>query len=221
MSGRIKREVVASPLPPILGKLKVGKKSEKGYPMSVDYFVATGKYAPLFYQRFGEKPNTLLVYFPSNDPELVCKEEYVYRNNAGKKCASGDGETFKVWSNKINKFVRVTTDEYPNIMEIVSKKFPSQKGWEVVLTLNVVLPELNKIFGVWTLQTKGSASSIPHIRDTFDSLLEKNGSVENVLFDLHVEFAKSDSPMGTRFPVISIVPNETQMNINRIKMLQQ
>ena len=189
--------------------------------MSVDHFVATGKYAPLFEEAFGDRPDTLMIYFPSNDPELVCKESYVYRDNAGKKVAEGDGETFKVWSNKFRKFVKVTTDDYPNVMQMVEKQYPSQKGWEVVLRLRFVLPELNKIYGVWELNTKGSASSIPHIRDTFDSLLERNGKVENVLFDLHVEFAKSDSPMGTRFPVISIVPNESQENICRIKMLEQ
>ena len=48
MKGRIRREVAVSPLPPRLGKIKCGKRSEKGFPQSVDYFIATGKYAPLF-----------------------------------------------------------------------------------------------------------------------------------------------------------------------------
>ena len=221
MNGRIHRDFVASPLPPSLGKIKCGMKSEGGYPMSLDYFVASGKYAPLFHEAYGEKPSTLLVYFPSNDPELVCKEEYVYRDKAGKKIATGDGETFDVWSERENMRIRLTTDKHPDLMEQIEKRYPSPTGWQVTLTLKFVCPLVNRIYGVWTFETKGKMSSIPQIRDTFDAMLEKNGKIEGVLCDLNVQYARSDSPKANRFPVVSLIPNESAENVNRIKALTQ
>lgn len=217
MGGRIKREVVAEPLPPRLGKIKVGIKSDSGYPMSVDYFVATGKYAPLFRAVYGEKPQSILIYFPSDDAELVCREEYVYRDDKGKKIASGDGETFTIWSDKSMNRITVTIDKFPDIMERIEKKYKSKTGWQVTLTLNFVCPLVNKIYGVWEFQTKGAMSSIPQIRDCFDSMLAKNGHISGVLCDLNVAFAKSDSPRNSRFPVVSLVPNETEANIGKVK----
>lgn len=221
MNGRIHRDVIVDPLPPRLGKIKCGMKSQSGYPMSVDYFVASGKYAPLFREAYGEKPSSILVYFPSDDPNLVCREEYVYRDKAGKKIATGDGETFEVWSDKAQARVRLTIDKHPELMSQIEQKYPSPTGWKVKLTLNFVCPLVNKIYGVWTLETGGAASSIPQIRDTFDAMLAKNGRIAGVLCDLNVEFAKSDSPKASRFPVISLVPNESEQNIGKIKALTQ
>lgn len=221
MGGRIVREVVSDPLPPRIGKLHIGKKvlssTGKEIPSSCDYFIPSGKYASLFTQVYGEKPNSLLVYFPSDDASLVCNECYVYRNEKGKKIAKGDGENFIVWSDKVQKYVPMNIEKYPDLMEKVAQKYPSPTGWQATLTLNVVLPMVNKIYGVWTLETKGVASSIPQIRDTFDSLLAKNGHINGVLCDLNVEFAKSDSPKASKFPILSIVPNETQANMDKLK----
>lgn len=85
MSGRIINNTEVKRLPfPIVGRIKAGMKSEKGYPMSLDHFIATGAYAPLFTQAYGENPSTIQIVFPSDDAELVCREEYVLRDNAGK-----------------------------------------------------------------------------------------------------------------------------------------
>lgn len=219
MGGRIKTEKRETLGLPILGKIKCGILSDKGYPMSTDYFVATGKYASLFHDVYGEKPSSLLIYFPSDDAELVCNEQYVYRDNKGKKIAYGDGEVFWVYSARTQARVRVTTDEMPDVMEVVSNKFPSEKGWEITLTIRFVLPLVNKIYGVWEFSTKGAASTIPQIRDCFDGMLERNGKIAGVLCDLNVKFAKSDSPKASRFPVVSLVPNESDSNVAKIKEL--
>lgn len=220
MNGRIKRGVECSPLPPILGKIKCGIKNPNGYPQSVDYFVATGKYAPLFEEVY-HKANQLLVYFPNDNPELVCREEWVYRDNNGKKVASGDGETFTIWSDKSQNRITVTTEKIPDIMEKIHSKYNSKTGWQVTLTLRFILPQISKIYGVWEFQTKGVASSIPQIRDSFDAMLAKNGNIAGVLCDLNVAFAKSDSPKASRFPVVSLVPNETASNVAKIKELNK
>ena len=225
MSGRIVRNTIVDPLPPVLGKLHIGKKavsqSGKEYPVACDFFVPSGKYAPLFTQAYGETPSSLLIYFPSDDPSLVCNERYEYRDSKGKKIAEGDGEVFLVFSAKEGKRIRVTTEEMPNIMDVIAEKFPSAQGWKVTLTIKFVLPLVSRIYGVWCFETKGAASSIPQIRDTFDAMLAKNGKIAGVLCDLNVKFAKSDSPLASKFPVVSLVPNETEQNISKIQSLKQ
>ena len=67
MNGRIKRPEAPTRLVlPRVGQIKIGKKSERGFPMSVDYFIPAGKYASLFTAAYGEKPQTIQIVFPSD-----------------------------------------------------------------------------------------------------------------------------------------------------------
>lgn len=225
-NGRIKREIDKAPSLPPLGKIRIGTKSAKGYPMSLDYFIVDddNKYSPLFREVYGEKPQSLMIYFPSNNADEVCREEYIYRNDKGDKVAFGDGETFTIYSEKTESWITCTTEQYPDIMEKIHAKYQAKKGWEVQLTLHFCLPLVNKIYGVWTFVSKGAASTIPQIRDCFDAMIEKNGHIDGVICDLNVKYAKSDSPKKSRFPVVSLVPNETAQNMAKIqaaKMLQE
>ena len=83
MKGRIRRpEAEKSRLIlPRVGQIKIGMKNANGYPQSVDYFIPTGKYAGLFTQAYGEKPQTIQIVFPDDDPAKVCNERYEYRDN--------------------------------------------------------------------------------------------------------------------------------------------
>lgn len=201
---------------PVVGRVKCGMKSEKGYPMSVDYFVASGNYAPLFTQAYGEKPTTIQIVFPSDDPELVCREEYILRDNAGKLVSSGDGVNFRTWSEKQKKYIDVTTEEQPNLMEMLASHYKQE--WKVTLTLNFILPLVRGVMGCWQFQTKGSASTIPQVRDTFDAMLSQNGRVAGVVFDLSVVMHKSQKPGdSSRYPVVSLVPNESRDNLLKIR----
>ena len=75
MKGRINRPTpgVKRVVLPRVGFVKVGLKevgkNGKEYPKSVDYFIPTGKYAGLFTQAYGEKPQTIQIVFPDDDPE--------------------------------------------------------------------------------------------------------------------------------------------------------
>lgn len=222
MSGRIQRPEPTDKLAlPRVGKVKIGKKNEKGYPMSVDYFIPSGKYAGLFTQAYGDKPNTIQILFPSDDPSQVCNEYYEYRNDSGKLIAYGDGETFHVWNGKA--YAPLTTKDYPNVMELVCKKYPRRypKGlddWRVRLTLSFMLPMVRGIAGVWVFDTNGSLSTIPNIRDTFDGIKDARGSVYGVLFDLNVQFATSQKPdNNSRYPVVNLIPNESEENVTKVK----
>ena len=213
MAGRILNKEKTKRLPfPILGRVACGEKSEKGYPRSLDYFVASGKYAELFKSAYGDKPSTIQIVFPNDDAELCCKEFYELRDTAGKLVSEGDGETFKVWSDKTKAYITLSTEQYPNLMEMIAGKYPKCE-WKITLTLNFIIPKVRGIMGLWSFSTKGSASTIPQVRDTFDAMLEQNGHASGVIFDLSVKMHKSNKPNdSSRYPVVSLVPNESEEN---------
>lgn len=218
MAGRILNKEKTKRLPfPILGRVACGEKSEKGYPRSLDYFVASGKYAELFRSAYGDKPSTIQIVFPNDDAELCCKEFYELRDTAGKLVSEGDGETFKVWNDKTKAYITLSTEQYPNLMEMIAGKYPKCE-WKITLTLNFIIPKVRGIMGLWSFSTKGSASTIPQVRDTFDAMLEQNGHASGVIFDLSVKMHKSNKPNdSSRYPVVSLVPNESEENLRMVK----
>lgn len=225
MKGRIKRpEAQQSRLIlPRVGQIKIGMKNANGYPQSVDYFIPTGKYARLFTQAYGEKPQTIQIVFPDDDPAKVCNERYEYRDDDGRLIAAGDGDTFQVWDGK--KYETLTTEKYPNLMQSITKRYPNKKsrqpdcdGWEVTLTLNFIVPLVRGVAGVWQFATKGTASTIPQIRETFDGMLAERGFCKGIIFDLNVQFATTQKPGDrSRFPVVSLVPNESADNVLKVR----
>lgn len=219
MNGRIIRQDGNSRLAlPRVGKIKIGMKNEKGLPMSVDYFIPTGKYAALFTKAYGDKPQTIQIVFPEDNANNVCREEYEYRDDSGAVIARGDGEEFKVWNGR--EYQRLTTQDHPHLMDAVAKRYPVKRGdgWNVRLTMNFIVPTVKGIAGVWTLETNGALSSIPQVRDTFDCILRERGFARGIIFDLSVQFAKSQKPNSrSKYPVISLIPNESEENVERIK----
>ena len=198
---------------PIIGKVKVGMKHpEKGYPMSIDYFRADGRFSPRFHKVLGEKPQSILIGFVSDDLDLVCNERYQIRDAQGKNFAQGDGETFRFWhKEKASYVVKKFDDEEQKqkFWEWAIKECSSQKiqaEWHQVLTLRFVIPEI-PIAGMWQLETKGKASSIKSIVGTFDLVQEQAKSIIGVPFQLTVEKVKGDNPgKPKQYPVINITP---------------
>ena len=227
MSGRIIRpeETALLELPEV-GRIKIGAKSEKGYPMSLDYFRPVGKYAGLFTQALGDKPQTLQIIFTDDNPELVCNEHYEFRDGAGALVADGDGRDFHVWDGK--KRAPYNTVDYPDIMRQISQKYAKRQryegdtGWDVVLTMRFVVPAVSGVVGVWRFQTKGAASSIRNIRNSFDGVQMIRGTVTGTVFDLSVQFAKSDKPgSASRFPVVTMIANDTRVQDIRTMIAQK
>lgn len=215
MTGRIIRpEQGAAALElPEIGRLHIGMKNERGLPQSIDWFRPTGKYAGLFTQALGEKPQTITVIFPSDDAAKVCNERYEYRDDKGALVARGDGHTFEVWDGK--KYAPFTIEQYPKIMEQIAAKNPTRRGtenWDVALTLRFIIPAVRGVVGVWQFSTKGKASSIKNIRDSFDGVQMMRGTVCQTAFDLSVQFAKSNKPnTNSRYPVVSLIANDTRI----------
>lgn len=228
MNGRIKRpDTQRNTLGmPIIGTVKCGmkamSKTGKEYPTSVDYFIPSGKYAPLFTKAYGEKPQTIQIVFPSDDASMVCNERYEYRSDDGKLIASGDGEKFLVWNGK--KYAEFLLSEHPDLMQRISAKNPKKNvkegtdGWDITLTLIFRLPMVRGVAGLWRFITKGTASTIPQIRDAFDRMQQSNGHCESVIWDLSVKFAKSQKPgVTSRYPVVTMVANESEENLRMIQ----
>lgn len=216
--GRIKRYEENPEIKlPRVGFIKTGFKNEKGFPQSTNYFIATGKYKSLFENAYPGKTNTIQIVFWNDNPEMMCEERYEYRDSKGKLYAKGDGENFKVWNEKQEKYLDYSIEDYPKIMERVHTTV-NAKGWDIILTLRFMLPKVREIAGFWEYSTKGKESTIPAVRDTFDSMLLARGSVKGVIFDLNVEFAKSQKPgVGSRYPVVTLVPNQSKENIEAVK----
>lgn len=217
MNGRIQRnEPAATMILPRIGKIKIGKKSERGFPQSVDYFIPSGKYAGLFTQAYGERPQTIQIVFPDDDAEKVCNEFYEYRDNEGRLLAKGDGAVFQVWNGE--KYVELNTTDYPHLMDSIKAKYPSKQGWRIRLTMNFIVPMVKGVAGLWTFETNGTASTIPQVRDTFDTMLRERSFVKGIIFDLNVQFATSQHPGAkSKFPVVTLVANESEQNVAKIK----
>lgn len=219
MGGRIIRNEQNSALLqlPEIGRLHIGKKqigqNGKEYPVSVDYFISAGKYAGMFTQALGEKPQTIQVIFPDDNPEIVCNERFEYRDDKGALVARGDGRVFEIWDGK--KYAPYSIEQYPDIMDQITNRNPTKRGaenWDVSLTLRFIVPAVRGVVGVWQFSTKGRASSVQNIRNSFDSVQLMRGTVTQTVFDLSVQFAKSNKPgVNSRYPVVSLVANDTRI----------
>lgn len=214
MGGRIYRPEQAGILElPEIGRLHIGLKNERGLPTSIDWFRPTGKYAGMFTAALGERPQTITIIFPSDDAAQVCNERYEYRDDKGALVARGDGHTFEIWDGK--KYASYSIDEYPDIMDQITAHNPTKRGadnWDVALTLRFIVPAVRGVVGVWQFSTKGRASSIKNIRNSFDGVQLMRGTVCQTAFDLSVQFAKSNKPgVNSRYPVVSLVANDTRI----------
>ena len=215
MDGRIYRPEQGATLLelPEIGRLHIGMKTERGLPTSIDWFRPTGKYAGLFTQALGEKPQTITIIFPSDDAAQVCNERYEYRDDRGALIAHGDGHIFELWNG--TKYAPYSTDQYHDIMDQITAKNPTKRGadnWDVALTLRFIVPAVRGVVGVWQFSTKGAASSIKNIRNSFDSVQLMRGTVCQTAFDLSVQFVKSNKPgVNSRYPVVSLVANDTRI----------
>lgn len=214
-----------------LGKIRVGMKTQsrsgnKLVPTSLDYFVATGKYAEKFYAAYPDQPNVIGVVFVSDNIEDACNERLELRDNTGSLVATGDGREFKVYDKKIDDYVSyVMDDEDDDTAKYLRLELPKMLStanfrakWEVVLTMQFVVPKIKDVFGVWVFETKGKMSSIPNIRDTFDAVKDMAGTVVNIPFDLTVEKVKSQKPGSSRtYPVVNLIPNVSKDRMETIQ----
>jgi len=184
MTGRIKKETPIEKIS-VVGKIKIGEKSEQGLPKSIDYFKVDSRYKTYFYEAYGEKPSKLEVIFLSNIESEVCNQRYEIRQK-GKLMGFGDGEIFHLWKDKIKDYQVNTIKQNPDLMARVSESL--KQSWNETLTLRFFLPRITGLYGVWQLTTKAVKSSIPQIITEFDRVKNdgRKDGVVGVPFDLTV-----------------------------------
>jgi hypothetical protein len=221
-------EVSASKLP-IIGSIKVGEKVKtaagKEYPKSLDYFRATGDYAPKFHEAFGDKPTSIGIIFMSDDINSVCNERYELRDTkTGSLIGKGDGKNFDVWNPKLadNKgayeSVVVESELDKAKFGAECKKLSNNGTWMAILTINFIIPKIGSVMGYWKFESKGVKSSIPNIRDAFDMVKEFAGTCVNIPFDLQVKKVKSQRPGDARlYPVVALIPNVSKDKLDDVR----
>lgn len=223
LKGRIHREQTHVGMRK-LGNIKCGEKTEKGHPTSLDHFVADGIYKHLFDQAFGEKPQKIEIVFATDDVEAV-NERYELRTSkdfdgiGGRLFAESDGMTFDVFDKDKNIMVEQQCETEAEAIKLMEKLAAKVKGeWNHRLTLKFFIPRIKGVFGPWQLTTGGSASSVPTILKTLDTLKEQAGTFAGIPIDLIVEKVKSQKPGSkSNFPVLSMVPNISHENLEIIR----
>lgn len=194
-----------------IGKIKVGDKkvNAKGneYPVSLDYFRATGDYAKLFTDTFGDKCTSIPIVFASDDTDTVCNEEYVVRDKGGRLVATGDGQQWSVYDAKSEKYLprKASVEEMAKLGDL-----------KLTLTLRFLIVDI-KVLGYWRFETRGEASTIPQVRDTFDYVRAQAGTICSIPFDLKIKKVKSQKPgVASSFPVVSLVANLSTGSMERL-----
>lgn len=199
----------------VIGNIRIGEKRQnsqgKEYPVSLDYFKATGNYASKFTEVYGEKPSTIQVVFISDDNFQSCHEEYDARDKAGRRAGYGDGETTYLWNGK---------DYEPTTDRKFIDEYTKKNGitWKPRLTLHFIIPAIRGVFGVWKFETSGDKSSMNAIRDVYDEIQATASTVINIPFDLQVKKVSSNKPdTKSVYPVVNLVPNISSENMEQLR----
>lgn len=200
---------------PIIGKIKVGEKNEKGLPVSLDYFIAVGNYKNYFDNACGEKPTSITIMFLDDEFEKSCNERYELRQGA-KLYAYGDGEVFQVYDEQKDDYIEMTMDKNSDVIKSLHTKVKGK--WESVLHMYFLIPAITGVLGAWQFTTKGEKSSIPTILGAFQMVKNMAGRVVGIPFDLQVKKVISNKPGSkNKFPVINLIPNVSQPYLEKIK----
>lgn len=219
MNSRIVRKdnVRAATRFPLIGRIRCGEKRKgnggKEYPVSLDYFKATGDYAAKFEEAYPGKPDTIQVIFISDDDTQSCYEQWDGRDAEGRRAGYGDGQTYYLYN--------PGTGEYdPTQDKDTVAQISKERGikWKPVLTLNFLIPAIRGVFGIWQFQTSGDKSSTIAITSVYDEIKTQAGTVINIPFDLNVKKVKSNKP-GSKsvYPVVNLVPNISHENMEQLR----
>lgn len=175
-----------------LGKIKVGEKTEKGYPTSLDYFKATGEFAGEFHRAYGDQPQRIRVVFPYHDVEENLNEWYRLYGTSGLKRLC-DGETAKIATE--GEFI-----EQPCVCD------PDNRECKATMVINVVVLGLS-VVGVFLIST-GGASSRGNIRSALQWVSDMTkGNFQGIPFYLSVSMEESTvAETPHKYPVISCTP---------------
>jgi len=137
---------------PRLGKIRLGEKSDRGYPIKTDHFVCPAE----VHEVFGAEPTELRIMFPSEDNEQWASQWYrCYSQTRGLIC-KGNGEqatalvdvsTGEIVSKETN-----TTELRDVSCDPETCEHYQQKRCRRVMNLQFLIPEVPGL-GIWQLDT--------------------------------------------------------------------
>lgn len=229
LSGRIAaRDEGSKPTLPEIGRVKIGEKQRNGsgteFPASLDYFKATGKFAQMFHNILGDKPNSITIAFISDDVSQVCNER-LESWSGGRRYGYGDGVVFNIaekdakgqyiWSE-----VSLIKPDGTEDRDVKKRLAAIHKigEWKRTLTLKFIVLKLKNVIGHWTLETKAAKTTIPMVVGAFDLVREKSNTIIGFPFTLMVEKVKGYSPGAPRsYPIVKLVPNFTEENMQTVR----
>ncbi len=211
---------------PRLGKIALGVKDERGIPRAVDYFVVP----PEVQEVYGPKPRELDILIPNEDIDSFFPAHLKrYGEQFGLIC-KGDGQIATIpadYARKFGqeyniflqdgKFYYKETGEVLNIRKGKSSQewidFPCQyknckfykgKRCTEVAILNVILPKVPGILGVYSLDT-GSFNSYTNIRNSLSILKGIFGKISFIPLKLKVRMQQMNPLIGNK-RIKTIVP---------------
>lgn len=236
-NGRIRRTEQGSSKFGRIGHIKIGQrvaaKTKDGRdferPESLDYFIATGDFAHHFVEAIADKapepgkPRVLHITFPSDDRSLVCYERFECWKGSS-RWGWGDGHTFNYWNPKAKQYEPIETPTEEDMEAFIQRtggwKRDNQKGdgWREILTLRFLIIDLPGLMGFWQFDTSGEATSLPEIRDAFDFVLDRIGTVLKVPWTLAAERVTSKKPgVNSTYTKVKLVPNLSAENMERYR----
>jgi len=180
---------------PRLGKIHLGLRNEKGYPMKVDYFICPPEVQAIF----GEKPKELRILIPVEDEERWASQYYrCYSQTRGLIC-KGDGIlAVRMVDIKTGDLAGKDTKE-TKMQEITceGRDCPDYKvRCKEVMNLQFLLPEVAGL-GIWQIDTS-SVNSIRNINAMADLVKRIYGRIAMIPLLLTVEPLQVTTPEGKK-----------------------
>jgi hypothetical protein len=165
---------------PRLGKIHLGEKVKGGtkaeYPRATPYLVVPPEVA----QVHGEKPTSLPIMFPLNDPGVIASQWYrCYTQTRGLIC-KGDGESATALVDVRTGEIATAEATQTELREITCD--PSEcvkaqkKHCRPVMCLQFMLPQVPG-FGIWQIDTS-SINSILNINTSLDVIAKVFGHID-------------------------------------------
>lgn len=203
-----------------IGKIKVGKKTDRGLPTSLDYFRFDCGDNKMWEEEarrlFGSEPKSLPIKFFTANDDISCDQRYELRTHDGKLAGKGDGKHY--WLVNEHGQWHMEADRKKVAAYVTRLKTEKYKPeWQEVCYLRFVLSGY-PVLGYWELYTKGASSTIKNLVGVFDQVRNLT-DITRVNFLLRVERHTSNrAGSKSRYPVVSLYP-EQAMNDDRSRLV--
>lgn len=212
----LKKKLSVNPLGSIKTGIKAKNSAGKEYPKAVDYFVID-KFPELI-KSYGEKPNKLVIFFPSNDPADFMDINFTQygSNNQLKRRCNGetcfhrieetiDGKTWQAgtFTDCICYKANEETGERINLIE--DSKQRCKTSWWMKAYIadkqsgDVISPSCY-------LFKSGSQNSFENLLSEIDRIRRiTNGNLNLIPFGLSVSMVAGSTDAKTKFPIWKLV----------------